>query len=341
MIKVYTDHEYLNEDNRKRIFPLLFDMVYKPNPKTQEHFCFTRSLEDANVAIFPVDIISFLHGDQKKYLQTWIDEASKYEIEIWVYAAGDFGVDLQGSNIKTFRFGGFDSKMNTNSQIMPAFINDPYDEIMTNDFYTLPKKTKPNIGFVGNADGSILKLFKEYFLYLRRNFRAIKVGKFEDYHGFYPSSYKRYRFLDKMSKSIKLDCNFILRKKYRAKEKNAGNRKDSTLEFFTNIQNNLYIFCLRGNGNFSIRFYEALIMGRIPVLVDTDVRLPFANTINWSKHCLLVSEKNLLEKIVSFHNAKSQVELEAMQFGNRKLIKEKLNRIDYFIQFSKQISKVK
>lgn len=337
MLKIYTNHEYLNEENRKRVFPLLFDMVYKPNLKTLEYFCFTEFLEDADIAVFPVDIISFSYEGKRKDLQTWIDEVSKFKIEIWVYAAGDFGTDLQGENIKTFRFGGFNSKMSSNTYIMPAFVNDPYSEIIKNDFFSLSKKAIPNIGFVGNANGSFLKLSKEFFLHLRRSFINSKSGRIEDYHGFYPSSYKRYSLLTKMIKNGKFECNFIFRNKYRAKEKNAGNRKDSTLEFFENIQNNLYVFCLRGTGNFSIRFYEALIMGRIPVLIDTDVRLPFAESINWSSHCVLASEKTFLKELENFHASKSEAELEAIQIDNRKLMLEKLNRVDYFVQFSKTI----
>lgn len=335
MLQIYTNKEFLTEDNRRRVFPLLFDMVYSPNVKTLENFSFADSLEHADIAIFPIDVISFSKEGNEKYFKNWIDEVSKYNIEIWIYAAGDFGFSLNRENIKTFRFGGFHSKMNLNTYIMPAFVNDPYSQIIKNDFFALQKKAIPNIGFVGNANGSVIKLGKEFVLHLRRNFKNSESGRIEDYHSFYPSSYKRYSLLTKMIKNGKFECNFIFRNKYRAKEKNAGNRKDSTLEFFENIQNNLYVFCLRGTGNFSIRFYEALIMGRIPVLIDTDVRLPFADSINWKNHCLLASEKTFLKDLEDFHASKSEDELKAIQIDNRKLMLEKLNRVDYFVQFSK------
>jgi len=339
MIKIYTNKKFLNDSNRKRIFPLLFDMHYCQNTKTLESFCFTDSLEDAAIAVFPIDIISYLREDNEQYFQFWINEVSKYKIEIWVYAAGDFGTDLKEEKITTFRFGGYHSKMGLNTEVMPAFINDPYDEIITDDFFTLPKNLIPNIGFVGNANGSLVKFAKEYFLYLRRNFRNWIGDVVEDCHVFYPSSYKRFIVLQKMEKSKKLECNFIFRKKYRGLDKNAGTRKDSTIEFFNNIQSNLYVFCLRGNGNFSIRFYEALIMGRIPVLIDTDVRLPLSNEINWSQHCLLVSEDSITEDLTKFHFSKTDAELKEIQLSNRKLMLEKLNRIYYFIHFKEKFKK--
>ena len=34
-----------------------------------------------------------------------------------------------------------------------------------------------------------------------------------------------------------------------------------------------YILCVRGAGNYSARFYEALALGRIPVLVNTSFNI--------------------------------------------------------------------
>ena len=38
---------------------------------------------------------------------------------------------------------------------------------------------------------------------------------------------------------------------------------------------NLYGLCVRGFGNFSFRLGETLMMGRIPILIDTECILPF------------------------------------------------------------------
>jgi hypothetical protein len=45
-------------------------------------------------------------------------------------------------------------------------------------------------------------------------------------------------------------------------------------EFIENMHRNVFTFCFRGNGNFSYRLFETLMMGRIPVLVDTDCVYP-------------------------------------------------------------------
>lgn len=52
-------------------------------------------------------------------------------------------------------------------------------------------------------------------------------------------------------------------------------------EYLHNLFSSDYILCVRGAGNFSIRLYETLAAGRIPVIVDTDLALPCADVVDW------------------------------------------------------------
>ena len=115
---------------------------------------------------------------------------------------------------------------------------------------------------------------------------------------------------------------------------------DTTIEFYQNIFNNLYTFCLRGTGNFSARFFETLAMGRIPVLVDTDCRLPFHNEIEWKQHCIMIPEKEvnkLGEKIFNFHNDHSEKELNDIQVNNRMIWETYLMKESYFINLANHL----
>lgn len=55
-------------------------------------------------------------------------------------------------------------------------------------------------------------------------------------------------------------------------------------EFEDNLLSAHFIPCNRGNGNFSMRFYQALSAGRTPVLVDTDMRFPYEDRIDWDRY---------------------------------------------------------
>jgi hypothetical protein len=74
--------------------------------------------------------------------------------------------------------------------------------------------------------------------------------------------------------------------------------------FYNNLLSSSFSLCIRGLGNFSYRFYEALSFGRIPVLINTDCVLPFENVIDWSKHIISVNENqmSLLPDLISSCN---------------------------------------
>lgn len=75
-------------------------------------------------------------------------------------------------------------------------------------------------------------------------------------------------------------------------------------DYYNNLSRNQFTLCMRGGGNFSYRFYEALSFGRIPVLIDTDTILPFKNIINWDKHVVKISIKEIeyIDDIIASSN---------------------------------------
>ena len=76
------------------------------------------------------------------------------------------------------------------------------------------------------------------------------------------------------------------------------------VDYIHNILDSDYVLCVRGWGNFSFRFFEALSLGRTPVLIDTDCVLPLDFVHSYENLCVIVPEDKLheLDKRVSdFH----------------------------------------
>jgi hypothetical protein len=71
------------------------------------------------------------------------------------------------------------------------------------------------------------------------------------------------------------------------------NKKIGRERFLNNLQNNIFILCPRGCGNFSYRFYETMCFGRIPVFINTDCVLPFEDKIDYKNEIPFVEEKEL------------------------------------------------
>jgi hypothetical protein len=93
-----------------------------------------------------------------------------------------------------------------------------------------------------------------------------------------------------------------------------------------------YMLCIRGAGNFSIRFYEALSAGRIPLLINTRCALPFDDRIDWRRHCVIVEERDLSRAatiLADFHASLSFEQFRKLQAENRRLWEEWLEPLSF------------
>lgn len=104
-------------------------------------------------------------------------------------------------------------------------------------------------------------------------------------------------------------------------------------EFVGNITGSDYTLCVRGAGNYSIRFYEVLSAGRIPLFVNSHCVLPFDDIIDWRHHCVWVDETDLCrlgEKLLEFHETISSSEFHDLQRENRRLWEDWLEATAFY-----------
>lgn len=67
---------------------------------------------------------------------------------------------------------------------------------------------------------------------------------------------------------------------------------------------------MRGAGNSSIRLFETLAAGRVPVIVDTDLTLPCADVIDWQGLgvWIPIGEIDRIDEVVAQSHAEDGVE---------------------------------
>lgn len=159
------------------------------------------------------------------------------------------------SNIILYRTGFYKSTQQKNERALPAFSPDYYRNYFINN-------KELSIGYCGHRK-----------------------------HG-------RNKYLSLLDKS-KIKTNFILRdvtfkmnQDFWAPE---ISKKQARIDFFKNIEDNNFIFCYRGAGNFSYRFYEILMMGRIPILINTDCVFPFWDEVSQYNIGLIIDEEDIKE----------------------------------------------
>jgi hypothetical protein len=104
-----------------------------------------------------------------------------------------------------------------------------------------------------------------------------------------------------------------------------GNNRYNSEFYFENIKKNLYGLCVRGGGNFSFRLGEIFMMGRIPILIDSDCNLPFRECIPYEKNTIYITSENsndftkIIPIIEEYHESHTEEELIRIQMENRKI----------------------
>ena len=136
----------------------------------------------------------------------------------------------------------------------------------------------------------------------------------------------RNSILKKIAQCQDIESNFILHNKYKAGVKTRNSKEEQMVRtsFYENMLHSDYIVCVRGRGNFSVRFYETLSMGRIPIVYDTEQLFPYKDELDYSKVGLFINSlqhaiDELPALIVEYHRSLSPEEFQAIQRNNREL----------------------
>ena len=103
---------------------------------------------------------------------------------------------------------------------------------------------------------------------------------------------KRRELLNTILEHPKIEHQFLIRNRFFGHIKKTTAQSVSAkfrLEFVQNLQETHFNVSSRGKGNYSIRFFETLQAGRIPILLDSDILFPFSELINWDE--IVICEK--------------------------------------------------
>ncbi len=302
---------------------------------------FTDTLESADIAVLPYTWNYYIETKRVAEALTFADTCRALHKKLITQIGGDFGVTPPVTDCYVLRQSGYATGKLPLQYTMPVFIRDPLKEVFhTNTVLLHPKPQKPLVGFCGQAGGGLVKYTKDALTTLGRNslyHLGISPGEPQQ---ILPASLLRNRVLNILEKDTRIDCQFIRRRKYRAGARTEAERSASALEFFSNIQNTDYTVCVRGSGNFSVRLFETLSMGRIPVFVNTDCLLPFEELIPWKEHCVWVNGNELNrigEAIHLFHNRLDAQAFENRLTGNRLLWEKHLSISGFWDTFLNKI----
>lgn len=245
-----------------------------------------------------------------------------------VWHTGDLNPIVPFQHAIVFQQGLERSRTYSNRFLAPAFIEDPAMTVSSGEAVVRKKSPKPTVGFCGYGAAHPLKL--AYSLASNLAF-AVRYRLGRSYYEpppLVPATVLRARVLNSLALSPHVETKFIVRRRYRAGHRERRSGQDTVREFFENIYGTDYTLCVRGYGNWSLRFYETLACGRIPIFVDTDSRLPFDNLIDWTRYCVWVPAEEVEragEFVADFHSRLSERDFQELQRACRHLWLDRLS----------------
>ncbi|MFO0718732.1 MAG: hypothetical protein U0522_01760 [Candidatus Paceibacterota bacterium] len=235
--------------------------------------------ENADYFLVP-HLWSFIKN-KESYLKKICSISSKYNKTMILFAYQDSAEQINIPNTIIFRSSQYKSKLAKNEIIMPAFVED------LGALYGVSFKKrsdKPSVGFVGKAG---FESFTHWIKFFIKNVFLLN-GPYKN------GIYFRLRSMGILKKHSGVFTNFICRSSF------SGNLKTIPLdpetarrEYVENITQNDFTLSVRGDGNFSLRFYEALSLGRIPLFLDTDCVLPLEDEIFYDDFLLRVDYRDI------------------------------------------------
>jgi hypothetical protein len=263
----------------------------------QSYIQWVENEKEADLYVLPMDWIYYFNQNIEKLALDFCLKAYNNKKIVLSFCGGDYGITLPvKENTIVYRQSGYRSKRKPNERTTPFFLSDPISnflDINEEELFLKKKEELPNIGFCGMAPHGFLVGMKEKTQILLRNAKSLLGFSPFDRQEILSSSNLRFDALQVVKSSQYFKTNYIIRQSYRGGKQTPENRKKTTDEYYQNQIDSDFVICVRGGGNFSIRFFETLAMGRIPIFIDTDSPLPDIGNKDWNDYIIWIDRKDL------------------------------------------------
>jgi len=303
----------------------------------QKYFVYVDKPEQAQWAVLPSDWKYYVWENATDLAMQFLDRMRSKNIMTIVQYNSDDDLPIIGLSNQTLvlRTSFNNSRRQTNEYAMTGFVGDPLPVYGDGILSVREKSELPTIGFCGWANRLCageeeLSIFSSL---VDNSFCGVDLQtKYDRIYSF------RGKVLELLDSSEGFHTDFTNREGYCAgvdRNNDLDGLARVRREYYNSIFGSDYVVCVRGKGNYSYRFYEALASGRIPIFINTDSPLPLPNQIDWRNHCAWVEHKDvsdIAEIVRTFHGSLSQAEFCQMQISNRLLWEQMLVPEQYFFR---------
>jgi hypothetical protein len=290
-------------------------------------FRFVERIEDCEYVVLPHSIARVTPA-----LRLPLDEAfalaRTHGKELLIFFYGDLSYREHIQGAITFKWSAFRHSIQPGEIITPVFFDDLARET---PILWRQKSPRPSVGFCGFAGFPSFKTRLKYYVdnavtdgvsvvtgrpYLRAQKRGL---------------YFRRKGIKILAADPRVDTRFIVRDSFF--NQIHADPKETRREYLENLQNADFTLAPKGDPNTSTRFFEALSLGRIPILIDTETVLPLEKEIDYDSFILRVphTEMHTLPgRILDLYESLSDDEFIRMQARARDAFVNYLQREPFF-----------
>lgn len=306
-------------------------------------FTLVEAPEQADAILFPANLNFCHHASAQACFREFLDCVESSAKPGLVFAEGDLPEDFQHPHVHFFHSSIYRELNGPLGHARPPFLADPANDIALRP---PPETDCPHVSFRGVAppwDASGIKRLRESLRYA-----LFRLGLLRPVQWGYAPRAQAVHVLRNETLSGKANpvlaydehllgctplnwsCGFF------KSADSHGEPFDRIRQLYLeSILDNHYILCARGQGNYSLRFYETLALGRIPVYIDT-APLPFEARIDWDQHLVRVPARNIatLGQRILTHWREHREHLADLATTNRQLYLDRLTPEGFFRQLS-------
>lgn len=304
---------------------------------SKDYFSLVERIEDADYVLLPYPYDRFMAVNPAK-VEMIIEEAKRAKKQIIIDGSGDIERPISVAHSIVLRTGQYRYSKQPNEITASYPAEDLLESYAGGMLQVREKSEKPSVGFVGWAKVPFKTLLKLWVKELPISLAALVSKERGAEH---KGILFRKKALVALAKNKRIEPHFIVRATYSGHVKTMqGGVADNRREFVDNFLGSDYALCVKGDGNVSVRFYEALSLGRIPLFLDTACVLPLEDIINYRDFCVFINWRDI-ERIgdilADFHAKLSPEQFEDMQHKAREAFTSYLRPDAFSVQLARQL----
>ncbi|MDY0093958.1 MAG: exostosin family protein [Candidatus Vecturithrix sp.] len=296
------------------------------------YYCLVNDLKDADYILLP-HRYWLLKKFRPDLLTSFLKEAEGSGKPVLIDAYGDSDAVIPIKYACILRTSQYRFKYQPNEVILPAYVEDLLEQYYQGILDIRQKQTNPVVGFVGWASSPLPDTIRKH---LKGSFFQLLALFQKQYGAYIPGVLLRKYAIIRLQDTPYISVNFIIRQTYSGhKNTRQGDLNTIRQQFIVNMFESDYILNVKGNGNYSQRFYETLSMGRIPIFINTECVLPLESQIDYRECCLFVEHHHLDrigEILTEFHRQICPEQFLWMQQRAREIFETYL-RVDVFTKY--------